>query len=298
MKQLKKVMTLAVVACAALLLVSAIGCGNANAPKGEQKQETSAPSQTADNKDNKDNKDGKDSKDEKKGEGDLGLLQAGTLKVCSDFQFPPLEYIDDKNQPTGFGVEMVNALGKKMGLKVEWSPALKFDTLVPMIAQGGKYDIACASISITDERKQQVNFSTPYLDSNLGIGALKTGVQNIEELDQPGKKIAVQSGSTGEAWANENLKNAEVVIMDDNVATFAAVQAGQVDAIGIDLPVLQWSVKNSYKDMQVIKEIPTGEQYGLAISKNNPALAQAIDKALAEIKQDGTYQQIFDKYFK
>lgn len=294
MKTHKKLLAILVGAFIVTALAALTGCGGGN-------KEINNPSSTESQEVKQEDIAKGDNPEPKKtneGSGKYGLIDDKTLKVASDFQFPPLEYIDDKNQPTGFGVEMVTALADNLGLKVEWSPALKFDTLLPLIQQGGKYDIACASFSITDERKEVVNFTNPYLDSNLGIGALKTGVKTVEELDQPGKKIAVQSGSTGEAWAKENLKNAEVVIMDDNVATFAAVQAGQVDAIGIDLPVLQWSVKNSYPDMQVILEIPTGEQYGIAVSKDNPELLEALNSALDAIKADGTYQAIFDKYFK
>lgn len=229
---------------------------------------------------------------------EITTVNPGVITVGSDFSFPPFEYIED-NTKKGFSVELAQAVSEKMGMKIEWADPLKFDTLIALVNQKSKIDAAWASITINPTRQQEVDFTDPYLDSNQGAATLKnSGINSFEQLDVAGKKVAVQSGSTGEEWAKENLKHAEVLVLDDNVAGFAAMQAGQCDGVILDLPVIQWMVSSSYHDVQIIKEIPTGEQYGIAVSKDNPELTKKFNEALKAIKDDGTYQKIYDKYFK
>lgn len=231
------------------------------------------------------------------GSGGLKLVKDGTLITASNYQFPPFEYLDN-NVPAGFSIEFMDLLAKQAGLKCEWADPIKFDALLPLVEQGGKIDVACASITITPEREKQVNFTDPYLDSNQGVAVNKdSGITDVQALNKAGVKIGIQSGSTGEAWAKENLPNAEFVAYDDVVAAFNALQAKKADAVISDLPVQQWMVKNSFPTVDIIKEIPTGEQYGIAVSKDNPELLSKLNKALAEIKTNGSYDKLIEKYF-
>lgn len=228
---------------------------------------------------------------------EISLVNDGKLTVASDFQFPPFEYMDGSSK-SGFSVELVDALAKELGLEANWLDPIKFDTLVPLVKQGGKIDAAVASITINEERKQEVDFSDPYLDSNQGLAVLSSSkFSSLDDVNKPGVKVAVQSGSTGEAWATENLPQAEIVVLDDNTAGFAALQSGKADAVALDLPVMQWMIKESYPEAKIIEEIPTGEQYGIAISKENPELTKQINDALKKLKDNGTYDKIHAKYF-
>jgi len=118
-----------------------------------------------------------------------------------------------------------------------------------------------------------------------------------EALNVAGKKIACQSGTTGEAWIQENLPNAEVVPLDDAIQAMTGVQTGLYDACVADLPVVSYLCTQSYTDCKVAMEIPTGEQYGIVVSKDNAKLTEDINKALAELQEDGTLASLEEKWF-
>lgn len=152
-----------------------------------------------------------------------------------------------------------------------------------------------------DYRRAQGKRSTspiPYIDSNQGVAVAKnTGYDTVDSLNASGVKIAVQSGTTSEEWAIENLPQATTVNFDDWTAAFTAVMSGQCQAVVCDLPVEQWMVSNSFTGMEIIKEVPTGEQFGIAVSKDNPELTQAINDVLAKIKSSGAYDKLYEKWF-
>jgi polar amino acid transport system substrate-binding protein len=231
-------------------------------------------------------------------------VKEGTLLVGSDTAFPPFETMNG-TIAEGFDVDLAAAIAKEMGLKSEFL-SQKFDTLIPQLKAGGKFDVIMSGMTITDERKKEVDFSTPYIDSNQSIAVLKgkgftkipTGDTAAIQKAMTGKIIGVQSGTTGEAWAKENLKGAkQVTPFDDTLAAFAALQAGKVDAVVNDLPVSAYIVKDPARNAELIAEVPTGEQYGIAIAKTTPDLTKAIDEALAKVKASGEYNQIYKKWF-
>jgi polar amino acid transport system substrate-binding protein len=225
----------------------------------------------------------------------LKTVEAGKLISGSDTSFPPMESMNG-TVAEGFDVDLVAAIAKKMGLESVFKTEI-FDTLIPTLKAGGKFDIIASSMTITDERKKEISFSTPYIDSNQSIAVMKSaGIKT--QADLKGKKIGVQSGTTGQAWATENLKDSTMVPFDSATKAFSALQAGNVAAVVNDLPVSAYIVKNDpSKAMLLIEEIPTGEQYGFGVSKANPDLLAAINKAIADLKADGTYKTIYDKWF-
>ena len=233
-------------------------------------------------------------------------VNSGVLLVGSDTAFPPFETMKG-TVAEGFDVDLAAAIAKEMGLKSEFLPQ-KFDTLIPTLKAGGKYDVIMSGMTITDERKKEIDFSTAYIDSNQSIAVVKgKGFTKIPvdsaataaiQKAMTGKVIGVQSGTTGEAWAKENLKAAKQVIpFDDTLAAFSALNAGKVDAVVNDLPVSAYLVKTSYTTDEIIAEIPTGEQYGIAIAKTNPELTSAINAAIVKIKASGEYDTIYKKWF-
>ena len=110
-------------------------------------------------------------------------------------------------------------------------------------------------------------------------------------------KIACQSGTTGEAWAQENLPKATIVSLDDPVQAVTGVSTGIYAAASADLPVMKYLCNNSFTDCHVAIEIPTGEQYGIVVSKSNAGLTSAINEALAALKDDGTIESLEVKWF-
>ena len=251
------------------------GCGNSNATSTDSSSDAKS--------------------DEKKG---MTLIEDGKLTVVAELGFAPFEYMDEKTgEPVGFDVDVINAVAEKMGLTASYLPNQKFDTLVPIIKQGGKADVSIAAVTITDERMESVDFSEPYLDSNQAIVVAKGSSETEETLNDASKQVVCQGGTTGDEWIGENLPDAVRVPVDDVTAALTGVQTGLYQAMVVDLPVASYMLSQSFSDLEIVKEIPTGEQYGIAVSKDNPELTQAVNKALEDMKSDGTMKDIKTKWF-
>lgn len=225
------------------------------------------------------------------------LVKEGVLTNVAELGFAPFEYIDEDGNTVGFDVDLSNALAEKLGLTCEWLPNQAFDTLVPTIKQGGKADISIAGITITDDRLEDVDFTDPYLNSNQGLITAADSGETEETLNDASKSVACQTGTTGDEWISENLPNATKVPLADVTAGLMGVSTGSYDAMVIDLPVAQNMLAQSFTDLKVALEIPTGEQYGICVSKDNPALTDALNDALAAIEEDGTMDEIKQKWF-
>ncbi len=242
------------------------------------------------------------------------LVNEGKLTCISNMYFPPFEFMDEKTgEPKGFDIDLSRELAKHMGLEANWTKEsnMGFDTLVPTISAvdysggkaNGKADIAIAGMTITDKRKQEVDMSDPYLDSNQSLVLRQDSEETLESLNAEGKKIAVQDGTTGEEWARENLPVADaaqgIVKLDDIINAMNGLNAKSYDAVITDLPVAKYQIETekNYADLKVAEGIPTGEQYGIAVSKGNPALLAAINKALKEMVEDGTMKQLQITWF-
>jgi len=222
------------------------------------------------------------------------LVEPGVLIAGSDTSFPPFESMNG-DVAEGFDVDLVAAIAKQMGIESKFQPE-GFDTLIPTLVAGGKFDIIASGMTITDERKQEIDFTDPYIDSNQSI-AMKTGATFTSEADLAGKKVGCQAGTTGLDWAKENIKDAQIVEFKTATDALAALQAGNVDAVVNDLPVTAALVKDPSKGLSIVKEVPTGEQYGFGVSKDNPELTKAMNEALAALKASGEYDAIYEKWF-
>lgn len=225
------------------------------------------------------------------------LVQPGKIIVASDLANPPFDFVEN-NEPKGFEVDLMKKVAEKLGLECEYLPAMKFDSIIPLIKQGGKADVGVSNFTITDERKQEIDFTDPYVDSNQGV-VTKVGAEraDADSLNAEGVTIACQAGTTGEAWAQENLPKAIIKSLDDPVAAVTGVQTGLYDAAAADLPVMKYLCSNSFTDCQVSIEIPTGEQYGIVVSKDNAGLTEAINAALAELADDGSIKELEIEWF-
>jgi polar amino acid transport system substrate-binding protein len=225
------------------------------------------------------------------------LVNEGKLTCISNLYFPPFESMDETTgEPVGFDIDVSKALAEHMGLEVNWLPSQAFDSLVPTIKAGGTADIAIAGMTITDARKAEVDMSDPYVDSNQSIVIKLDSGETAESLDNAEKTIAVQAGTTGQEWAEENLTNATIKPLSTIIEALNGVQTGLYDAAVCDLPVSKYQLK-TFTDLDIVEEIPTGEQYGIAVSKDNPALLAAVNKALADMEEDGSMAAIQSEWF-
>ncbi len=229
-------------------------------------------------------------------DGSYKLVENGTLTCVSEIGFPPFEYMEEgSTEPVGFDIDVANEVAKRMGLTCKFLPSQNFDTLLTTISEGSKADIAIAGITIQADRAKTVDFSDPYYSSNQALIVKKGSGETLESLNATGKTVACQRGTTGDTWISENLASAEKKALDDVAAGLAGVSTGTYSAYVIDLPVAEKQL-NDYKDLEIIEKIATGEEYGIAISKNNPELAKAINKALGEMKADGTLEKLTAKW--
>ncbi len=233
---------------------------------------------------------------------DYTLVQEGKLIVASDLDFPPLDSFEG-GEAQGFDVDLSYAIGEKLGLEVEYLPPMDFDSIIPLIKNGGKADIGNSAFSITEERKEEIDFTDAYLDSNLGIAVKKDlGISGgeaaiVSALNASDMTVAVQAGTTGEAWVRENLPEANIVPLASVTVCMTGVSTGQYQAFCADLPVIGHQCSVSFTDCTIALEIPTGEQYGIVVSKDNPGLTAAINAALAQIESDGTMAELKKKWF-
>lgn len=230
----------------------------------------------------------------------LGLVTDGKLTVGTSPDFPPFENLEN-DQYVGLDIDLAQALADKLGLELEMK-TLQFDAIVPAVAAGGQVDLGISGITIDPDREEQVDFSDSYYIDDLSVVAMKanadiTADTFADALNQAGVTIAVQSGTTAESYAQENFPNATTQPYGNATDAFAAMQAGQANAVITNKAVGAKMVSESYTDAQVIKEIATGEEYGVAVSKDNSALLDAVNDALAAITDDGTLDSIVNKYF-
>lgn len=223
---------------------------------------------------------------------DLGLIEDGTLRVGSDINFAPFEFIED-GEEKGFDIDLMNEIAERLGLEVEYVNT-GFDNIFTQLA-GGEFDAIISAITITDERKQTIAFTDPYFEANQAlVTTADSGIESVEDLD--GKDVGTQAGTTGLDYAKENFTDADIVEFPDAPAGFTAMAAGQVDAMFIDVPVAVEQVEGN-DEFVLVEEVSTNELYGIGVQQDNDALLDAINEALAEIISDGTYDEIFETWF-
>ena len=218
------------------------------------------------------------------------------LRVGSSADFAPFEFQDvEGKEYAGFDMDLVRAVGKEMGYKVEIQN-INFDGLIPSL-ETGNIDAIISGMSITDERKNKVVFSKPYYQSGLTI-VVKGDNQAIQSFsDLAGKKIAVQIGTTGATEAKK-IPNAEVKEFNSSADTFIELKAGGVDAVVNDRPVNDYYiVKSNEKNVKSLPDVLSAEDYGIALSKKNAELAKKVDAALDKLKENGEYNKIYEKWF-
>lgn len=230
--------------------------------------------------------------------GALETITAGKLTVCSDAPYEPFEFQDSTGKWTGFDMDIMREIATRNDLELEVT-VQPFDGIW-LAPAAGTCDVVASSMTITDERKANADFSDGYFDSFQSILVMKENESTLDSIEAfAGKKIAVQTGTTGEAFANENLKDSEIQSYDEAGAMFLALEAGEVDGVLQDFPInADRAVKQGTSVVSVkFDEGFASESYGFAVKKGNTALLSAINAALAAIKGDGTYDTIFATYF-
>ncbi|GLZ33151.1 basic amino acid ABC transporter substrate-binding protein [Lentzea sp. NBRC 105346] len=230
------------------------------------------------------------------GGGDIALVQSGKLVTCTHLSYKPFQYTEG-DKTIGFDVDLVDLVAKELNVKQEI-----FDTPFETITSGaalntGRCDLAAAGMTITDERKQAIDFSDPYFDATQAL-LVKKGAPYKSLADLKGKKIGVQQDTTGEKYANDNkaANGYEVVQFEDLPLSETAVRTGAVDAVINDNGVV-FDYAKEFPETEVTAEFNTGEQYGIGIKKGNTKLLAKVNEVLKKAKESGEYDKIYEKWF-
>lgn len=223
-------------------------------------------------------------------DGELALVSDGSLTVCTNPPYEPFEYEED-GEIVGLDIALTGEIAEDLG--VELRPLTTgFDAIESGAALNAQQcDIAASAITITDERKKNVDFSDAYFDADQGV-LVAAGTQVDDESGLEGLKIGVQQATTGASWVEE--QGLEGVQFEDLGLQIQALRNGQVDAVVNDVTVLEPYASG---DLSVAFVVPTGEQYGFAIRKGNTALVEAANETLTRITGDGTYDELVAEYF-
>jgi len=221
------------------------------------------------------------------------LVKEGYLTIGTEAEFAPFEVRLGDGSFYGFDIALGEAIAKELGLKVDYIDT-DFAGII-LSLNSGKFDIAMSAMTITEERKKSINFSDPYFDTGLSLAVpANSPVQKLDDLD--GKIIGVQLGTTGDLYAS-SLKNVrEIKRYPHAPDAFLDMKNGKVDAVINDDVVSKPIVAKDANSFKIISGLLTIEQYGIAVPKDNEALLQKINAALKKIKEDGTYDNIYDQY--
>lgn len=217
-----------------------------------------------------------------------------TYTVATDSSFVPFEFEED-GEYVGFDIDLINAVADEAGFEIDLE-VTNFDGIIPGL-QTGSFDIAIAGISITEERAEKIDYSDPYYESGLAIGVQTDNeeITDIEDLED--KTIATRLGSTSAAYIDENIDNADPSQFEQLDQAYLAVENGSADAVLYDAPNVNYYIETTGDNLKVVGDLYQAEDYGIAISQGQEELVAAINDALATIRENGTYDEIYEKWF-
>lgn len=222
---------------------------------------------------------------------------AKVFRVGTEPTFAPFEFQEEGSKEyAGFDMDLARAIGKQMGYEKVEIVNMGFDALVPAL-NAGNVDMVAAGMSITPDRQKAVNFSDPYYTSGLIIMVNQDNdtIKSVKDLE--GKRIAAQIGTTGD---NKARSIADAVVTSFNTNTEAAMELTNngVDAVINDSPVVGYYLaQGGNKTAKTVGDVMEAEKYGLAMKKGNDQLTADVNKALAELKKNGEYDKLYQKWF-
>lgn len=219
------------------------------------------------------------------------------LVVGMELAYPPFEMTDTSGKPDGVSVQLAYELGKALGRPVKIKN-MAFDGLIPAL-KTGKIDLIISSMTATAERARSIDFSDPYLTTGLCLLVRKSLPANdIEELDQPGRTIAVKKGTTGHSYAAAHLRNASVLVLDKEAAAVLEVVQGKADAFIYDqMSTYRHYQRNKATTRAILKPFQT-ESWAIGIRKGNDDLKAKINRFLADFRRSGGFERLGERYLK
>ena len=218
-------------------------------------------------------------------------VNKGVLTMATNAYFPPYEYYQGEDI-VGIDADIAKAVADKLGLELKIED-MEFDSIITAV-QTGKADMGLAGMTVTDERKQSVNFSDTYATGiQVVIVTEDSDIASVDDLE--GKKIGVQLSTTGDIYASDDYGEDNVEKYNKGADAVMALTQGKVDAVIIDNePAKNFVAAN--EGLKILDTEYVTEDYAACINKENTALLDAVNGALAELKEDGTLQKIIDQY--
>ncbi|MBA2375700.1 MAG: basic amino acid ABC transporter substrate-binding protein [Rubrobacter sp.] len=218
-----------------------------------------------------------------------------TLTVASDVAYRPFEFVQD-GEPVGFDVDLISEIGERAGYEINLQNVV-FDGVIEGVGNG-LYDAGISAMTITPEREQSLAFSEPYFNADQSLlVASGSDIQTIDDIAE-GTLIGAQRGTTGEALSNETAEEVGAEVRSYNTVedAFSALENGQVDTVINDFPVSADRVQQTGDTLEIVDTIETGEQYGIAFPQESELIGP-FNEALQEMKDDGTYAEIYEEWF-
>ena len=230
---------------------------------------------------------------------ELTTVTEGKLTMSTNATFPPYEMLADNGSFEGIDVEVAGAIAEKLGLELQIDD-MGFDAaLLAVQGDSPKADIVMAGVTVTEDRQLVMNFSDSYA-TGIQVVIVKEGsdIKSIDDLE--GKKIGTQMGTTGYIYCSDTPENGgygeeNVIAYDSGITAVQALVNGQVDCVVIDNEPAQAYVKAN-AGLSILDTEFTNEDYAIGMNKGNACLLAAVNAAMAELKADGTFQKIVEKY--
>lgn len=233
-------------------------------------------------------------------ENGLSTVEAGKLHMATNAAFPPYEMTDDSGGFEGIDVEIAEKIAAKLGLELVVDD-MDFSSVLTSV-QGGKADIAMAGLTVTPDRQKNVDFTDSYATGvQVVIVPEDSDIKTVDDLAND-KMIGTQEGTTGYIYCSDTPENGgygedHVIAYTNGATAIQALLAGKVNAVVIDSqPAKEFVAAND--GLKILETEFVSEDYAIGISKDNPELLDAVNNALKELIEDGTVQEILDKYIK
>jgi polar amino acid transport system substrate-binding protein len=280
-KKIMKKKFLSIAMIAALTASMLVGCGSSSSSEDSASDTTETDDTTADDA----------QADEAGDDAAVTTVTDGVLTMATNAYFPPYEYYEG-DDIVGIDAEIAQAIADKLGLTLQIED-MEFDSIITAV-QSGKADLGLAGMTVTDERKQSVNFSDSYATGIQSIVVAEdSDIATVDDLE--GKMIGVQLSTTGDLYASDDYGTDHVEEYNKGADAIMALKQGKVDAVIIDNePAKSFVASND--GLKILDTEYTVEDYAACINKDNTGLLDAVNGALAELKEDGTLQSILDKY--
>jgi len=216
----------------------------------------------------------------------------GKVIMGTNAEFPPFEYRDENGDVAGFDVALAEEIAAEMGVELVIED-MDFNSLIAAL-KSGKIDFVAAGMTVTEDRKENADFSQAYFDASQVIIVRADNQDILGAADLAGMRIGVQEGTTGDLEASE-IEGAEVLRFRKGIDAVVDLQNGNIDAVVIDKqPALVFVQLND--DIRMLDEALTVEEYAIAVRKGDSDLLKVIDGVIAGLKESGRYQEIYDEY--